>query len=93
LYQKHCISALDVIVSLIEGCETSNSQKYCFVICDNQEAWILNAAGNLWAAEKITEGCRSVAIGLSIGSKIDKQCDNLQEKTKELGLWDGSVSF
>jgi dipeptidase len=78
---------------LIEEHAKSDAPRYGFVVCDNSEAWLMNSAGNVWAAEKLVDGYRSVARnGLSVGQKIDKQCDKLQDKTKELGLWDGSVS-
>lgn len=82
--------ALDVITSLNEN-YGNESSKFSFVICDPTEAWILNLCGKLWAAEKISSECRKLpSTGLAIRTQIDKSIDDLGDKLKEKGLWDGS---
>lgn len=66
------------------------SPKYGFFICDTKEAFVLNVVGKLWAAEQICEGFRAFAKGFSVTTKIDRKSDGLEDKLKELGLFDGS---
>lgn len=33
--------------------ESKDSPKYSFLICDTEDAWLLNIVGKFWAAEKI----------------------------------------
>lgn len=86
--------AIDVIASLLnkynpdEGVETS--PKYAFFICDTATAFVMNVVGKMWAAEQIAEGFRAFGKGFSVGTKIDKKSDGLEDKLKELGLFDGS---
>lgn len=88
---------IEVISNLVEkygsDVEGKDSTKFCFVICDTNEAWILNFVGKLWCAEKLTEGFRRVTPGLSVQTKIDKSSDGLNEKALDLGVWDGSGDF
>jgi len=94
--------ALIVITSLLEqhgqGGPCSNTMKELtyhnsFIICDSQEAYILETAKDLWAAEKITEGYRNISNCLSIGTNIDMMSNGLKSKVQELGLWDGQGDF
>lgn len=86
--------AIDVISNLInqynqdETIETS--PKYGFFICDTKQAFVMNIVGKLWAAEQISEGFRAIGKGFSVATKIDKKSDGLEDKLKELGLFDGS---
>jgi secernin len=66
------------------------SPKYAFFICDTATAFVMNVVGKLWAAEQITEGFRAFGKGFSVGTKIDKKSEGLEDKLKELGLFDGS---
>lgn len=99
---KTARQALDVIVSLLEEygqggpCSlTDPSLVYhnSFIIADPKEAWVLETAGKLWAAEQITSGHRNISNVLSIGKKIDLMSEGLKDKAKEMGLWDGSSEF
>lgn len=91
---------MDVITSLLEKygqggpcSEHDDSHFYhnSFLIADPKEAWVLETSGKLWAAEKIESGYRNISNGLTITTKIDKQSENLPEKAKRMGLWDGQV--
>lgn len=86
-------SAVETISSLInqynEDEAVDNAPKYGFFICDTKEAFVMNIVGKLWAAEKINEGCRAFGKGFSVTTKIDKKSEGLEDKLKELGLFDG----
>ncbi|GAB0098682.1 secernin-2 [Sergentomyia squamirostris] len=88
--------AVDAIGVLVEkyGREGGSEAAKCsFIICDPREAWFFSVAGNLWAAEQITEGFRASPRGLNVTTKIDKCSSNLREKAQSLGVWDGSGEF
>lgn len=87
-------TAVEVISSLINQYNpdepVDSAPKYGFFICDTKEAYVLDVVGKLWAAEHITEGFRAFGKGFSVATKIDKKSEGLEEKLKELGLFDGS---
>lgn len=89
--------AVEVISSLINQYNqdetVDSSPKYAFFICDTKEAFVMNIAGKLWAAEQITEGFRALGKGFSVGTKIDKKSEGLEDKLKELKLFDGSCEL
>lgn len=89
--------AIDIISSLSSESgpqgESRESSKYCFVVCDPNEAWLLNIVGNLWAAEKITTGFRSISVGLSVRTIVDKSYPDIQQKSQTLGFWAGNGDF
>ncbi|XP_075538480.1 secernin-2 isoform X3 [Dermacentor variabilis] len=96
---KTARAALDVIVSLLEKhgqggpcSDTDPSFTYhnSFLIADRTEAWVLEAAGKLWAAENIKSGCRNISNCLSIETKIDLCSQGLKEEAKKLGFWNDS---
>uniref|UniRef100_A0A6A7FQ65 Secernin-2-like isoform X1 n=2 Tax=Hirondellea gigas TaxID=1518452 RepID=A0A6A7FQ65_9CRUS len=64
-----------------------------FLVADPTEAWVLETAGKLWVAEKITEGFRNISNCLSIGTKFDKSSANIEKVCKEMGWWDGEGVF
>ncbi len=41
-----------------------------YIICDPSEAWVLETAGDMWAAKKV-EGYYSISNGLTIGEEYD----------------------
>lgn len=86
--------AVDVIGALINQYNPEESldtaPRYSFFICDTKEAFVIDVVGRLFAAERITEGCRAFGKGFSVTTKIDKKSECLEEKLKESGLYDGS---
>lgn len=96
---KSAREALDVIVSLLEKhgqggpcSDTDPSFTYhnSFLIADRTEAWVLETAGKLWAAENVKSGCRNISNCLSIETRIDLCSEGLREEAKRLGFWDDS---
>ncbi|XP_063789505.1 secernin-3 isoform X2 [Pseudophryne corroboree] len=94
--------ALDVIVGLLEqygqggNCmESPMSFTYhnSFLIADRKEAWILETAGQYWAAEKVDEGIKNISNNLSITSRIDREHPGMREYAKTKGWWDGKKEF
>lgn len=89
--------AVEVIGSLISTYNQDDgvdaSPKYAFFLCDTKEAYVMNIVGKLWAAEQINEGFRAFGKGFSVGTKIDKKSEGLEDKLKELGLFDGSCEL
>ncbi|KAI1283778.1 Secernin-2 [Halotydeus destructor] len=94
--------ALDVITKLLEKhgqggpcAEKDSSLAYfnSFLIADSSEAYVLETAGKVWAAEKVESGFRNISNCYSIGTKIDLMSENLHEAAKSSGLWDGVCEF
>lgn len=95
-------AALDTITSLLEKygqggpCSKHDDSHFyhnSFLIADPKEAWVLETSGKMWAAEKLQYGYRNISNGLTITTQMDKQSENLIEKTKRLSLWDGKGEF
>lgn len=68
--------------------ESKDAPKAAFVICDPNEAWLLNIVGSFWAAQKIS-GSLALKPGLSVGTQLDRCSDDLQSKLQAIGAWDG----
>lgn len=88
-------NAVDIIIKLTDqyNIEENNSQflpKFSFFICDMNDVYILDIVGNMCAAEKIDDTFRAFGKGFSVQTKIDKKSDRLEDKLKELGLFDGN---
>ena len=49
----------------------------------------MNIVGKMWAAERVNEGFRAFGKGFAVTTKIDKKSEGLEDKLKELGLFDG----
>ncbi|XP_067906886.1 secernin-1-like [Heterodontus francisci] len=95
--------SLDVIVSLLEEYgqggnnfedgETLHTFHSMFLIVDRTEAWVLETVDKYWAAEKITEGLRSICDQLSITTNIDAEHPELRSYAQSQGWWDGEEEF
>lgn len=84
------LEAVDKIGELISQYGNDNS-KFSFALCDLKDVWVLSTSGKLWAAEQIIEGYRRIpSNGLAVTTKIDKSTENLGDKLKDQGVWDGS---
>ena len=90
--------ALEVVTSLLEkygqGGPCSNSDQSfayynSFLIADPTEAFVLETAGRLWAAEKVTAGHRNISNCYSIGTKFDLSSTGLKDAAQKAGLWSG----
>jgi dipeptidase len=76
---KTAAEALDLLIELLEsygqggncGFEKKFYYHNSFLIADPQEAWVLETAGEYWAAEKVKD-VRSISNRLSIGNDFDR---------------------
>lgn len=100
---KTAEEALDVIIKLMEqygqgGLCSEDGMTYhnSFLISDRKEAWVLETAGEIWAAEKITEGIRNISNELTIRKKFDRHHKDIHSFAEEKGWWkkeDGDLDF
>ncbi|NXP49974.1 SCRN2 protein, partial [Heliornis fulica] len=96
--------ALEVMVALLERHGQGGSCKEepepftyhnTFLLADRTEAWVLETAGQYWAAQQIQEGSRNISNQLSIGSQITAEHTGLRHRAHSQGWWsgEGEVSF
>ncbi|XP_068101578.1 secernin-3 [Hyperolius riggenbachi] len=94
--------AMDVMIDLLEkfgqggNCmESQMSFTYhnSFLIADRKEAWILETAGQYWAAERVQDGIKNISNNLSITTKIDREHPGMRDYAKAKGWWDGKKEF
>ncbi|XP_018421089.1 PREDICTED: secernin-2 [Nanorana parkeri] len=64
-----------------------------FLLCDRQEAYVLETAGQYWATEKITEGARNISNQLSVGIDIWQKHQQLCSHALAEGWWNGTEEF
>ncbi|XP_068920396.1 secernin-2 isoform X1 [Petaurus breviceps papuanus] len=94
--------ALKVITNLLEhygqgGSCREDPTPFCyhntFLLADRKEAWVLETAGKLWAAQKIQEGTRNISNQLSIDTDITAEHPELRAHAQKQGWWDGQTTF
>ena len=87
------LAAVEVIVQLLHDFGQGGSCGYedksmiyhnSFIIADAYEAWVLETAGDLWAASKVIT-YHSISNGLTIGVEIDKQHPDLIPYARKKG--------
>lgn len=84
--------AMNTIIELLEKYGQSGNCGYAhpfyyhnsYLICDIQEAWVLETVGKEWAAEKVRD-VRSISNGLTIGKYWDKASKGLVNHAIEKG--------
>ncbi|KAL6486188.1 hypothetical protein MHYP_G00055800 [Metynnis hypsauchen] len=95
-------AALHVITELLEqhgqggACREDPehfSYHNTFLLADRQEAWVLETAGKLWAAQKITEGVKNISNQLTIGTEISAEHPELRSVAQSQGWWNGEGEF
>lgn len=94
--------ALHVITGLLEhygqggGCR-EDPTPFCyhntFLLADRTEAWVLETAGRLWAAQRIQEGARNISNQLSVGTDISAEHPELRTHAQAQGWWGGQGTF
>jgi dipeptidase len=86
--------ALEIIVGLIADFGQGGISGYknkkmvnhnSFMIADPNEAWVLETAGDLWAAVKVKE-CYTISDSLTIGREFDRSHPELISMAKQLSL-------
>ncbi|XP_077632966.1 secernin-2 isoform X2 [Crocuta crocuta] len=96
------LGALHVITDLLErygqgGSCREDPAPFCyhntFLLADRTEAWVLETAGRLWAAQRIQEGARNISNQLSIGTDISAEHAELRTHARARGWWDGQSMF
>nr|XP_019596239.1 PREDICTED: secernin-2 isoform X2 [Rhinolophus sinicus] len=94
--------ALHVITGLLEhygqgGSCREDTTPFCyhntFLLADRTEAWVLETAGRLWAAQRIQEGSRNISNQLSIGTDISAEHPELRTHAQAQGWWGGQGTF
>ncbi|KAF7666951.1 hypothetical protein LDENG_00083360 [Lucifuga dentata] len=64
-----------------------------FLLLDRTEAWVLETAGRLWVAQKVTEGVKNISNQLTIGTEISAEHPELRSVAQAQGWWDGEGEF
>ncbi|XP_013374848.1 PREDICTED: secernin-2 isoform X3 [Chinchilla lanigera] len=94
--------AMLVITGLLErygqgGSCREDPEPFCyhntFLLADRTEAWVLETAGRLWAAQRIPAGARNLSNQLSIGADISAEHPELRSQARAQGWWGGQGSF
>ncbi|XP_022365160.1 LOW QUALITY PROTEIN: secernin-2 [Enhydra lutris kenyoni] len=99
---RSALEALHVITGLLEshgqgGSCREDPAPFCyhntFLLADRTEAWVLETAGRLWAAQRIQEGARNISNQLSIGTDISAEHPELRTHALARGWWGGQSAF
>jgi len=97
---KTAAQALDVIIELLErygqggNCGFAHALFYhnSFLICDHEDAWVLETSGKEWAAERVKD-VRSISNAISIGESWDRCSKNLVKNAVERGWCKSAADF
>ena len=92
--------ALDVIVELLAehgqggNCGLHHKEFYhnSFILADPSDAWVLETAGQYWAAEQV-RAVRTISNGLTIGAEWDLASPGLVEHAMEKGWCKSRYDF
>ncbi|XP_032727291.1 secernin-2 isoform X2 [Lontra canadensis] len=99
---RSALEALHVITGLLEshgqgGSCREDPAPFCyhntFLLADRTEAWVLETAGRLWAAQRIQEGAHNISNQLSIGTDISAEHPELRTHALAQGWWGGQSAF
>ncbi|WP_276253182.1 C69 family dipeptidase [Halomontanus rarus] len=97
-------AAVDVITDLLErygqfgsavAGESDEEGAYdnSYLLCDRDEAWILETAGTHWAAKRISSGTAAISNELSIRSRSTDRSRGLEERARAREWWSGDHPF
>jgi dipeptidase len=92
--------AMKVIIDLLESygqggnCGFVHKLYYhnSFLICDTEEAWVLETSGSEWAAEQVTD-VRSISNAITIGKHWDLASENLVKNAVDKGWCKREADF
>ncbi|XP_060079716.1 secernin-3-like [Ylistrum balloti] len=104
---KSAREGVDVITSLLEkhdqGGQNTHDVNFgqwtynnSFLVVDHSEAWVLDTAGQFWAAKKFTSGVLNISSALSITTEMDLSSAGLTEAAISAGYWkadQGNLNF
>lgn len=94
--------ALEVMTDLLDrfgqgGACAENDPSFtyhnAFLIADASEAWVLETAGEFWAAERVVSGMRNISNGLTIRTHFDLCSADLVDRARWRGLYNGVGEF
>lgn len=97
---RNAEQAMKVIINLLEiygqggNCGFAHKLYYhnSFLICDTEDAWVLETSGKEWAAERVTD-VRSISNAITIGKRWDLASENLVRNAVDKGWCKREADF